>query len=66
MDLSDAYLQTKADEQCSKFRTVDMQKGLYKYNRLPFGLKVASAIFQQVMDAMLEDCKFIIPYLNGV
>ncbi|XP_036363453.1 uncharacterized protein K02A2.6-like [Octopus sinensis] len=66
LDLSDASLQIKADEECSKFLTVNTPKGLYKYNRLPFGLKVTPAIFQQVVDAMLADCKFAIPYLDDL
>ena len=46
LDLSDAYLQVKVKEECSKLLTINTHKGLYKFNRLPFGLKVSSSIFQ--------------------
>lgn len=41
-------------------------KGLYKYNRLQFGLKVTPTIFQQVMHAMLVDWEFVIPYWDDI
>eukprot|EP00106_Octopus_bimaculoides_P003442 XP_014770884.1 PREDICTED: uncharacterized protein K02A2.6-like [Octopus bimaculoides] len=66
LDLSDVYLQIKVDKECSKPLTVSMHRGLNKYNRLSFGLKVTPAIFQQVMDVMLADCQFAIPYLDDV
>ncbi|XP_029639471.1 uncharacterized protein K02A2.6-like [Octopus sinensis] len=31
-----------------------------------FGLKVASAVFQQIMDAMLSDCELAISYLDDI
>ena len=46
LDLSDVYLQVKVKEECSKLLTINTHKGLYEFNRLPFGLKVSSSIFQ--------------------
>ncbi|XP_029651316.1 uncharacterized protein K02A2.6-like [Octopus sinensis] len=48
------------------FSKLNIHKGLYKYDRFPFGLKVAPTIFQQVMDAVLADCEFTIPYLDDI
>ena len=45
IDLSDAYLQMEVDDECSKVLTINTHKGLYKLNRLPFGLKVAPSLF---------------------
>ena len=53
LDLSDAYLQVKVEEECSKLLTINTHKGLYKSNRLLFGLKVSPSIFQQIMDIMM-------------
>lgn len=64
LDVPDANLQTKTDEDFTKCLTVNTHKGLYKYNKLLFGLKVAPANFQQTIDTMLADCKFVILYLN--
>ena len=54
IDLSDAYLQIEVDEGSSKLLCINTHRGLYKYTRLAFGVKVAPAIFQQVVDTMLR------------
>ena len=41
-------------------------KGLYRFNRLPFGKKVVSGIFQQIMNAMLGDLDFAEAYLDDI
>ncbi|XP_014785731.1 uncharacterized protein K02A2.6-like [Octopus bimaculoides] len=46
LDLSEAYLQLQVDEECAKVLTINTHKGLYRFKRLPFGVKVAPAIFQ--------------------
>ena len=51
IDLSDAYLQIEVDEESSKLLCINTHRGLYKYTRLAFEVKVAPAIFQRVMDA---------------
>ncbi|XP_014771399.1 uncharacterized protein K02A2.6-like [Octopus bimaculoides] len=66
LDLSDAYLQIRVDHECSKYLTINTHKGLYKYNRLSFGLKVTLVIFQQIMDAKLANCEFTIAYLDDI
>ena len=50
LDLSEAYLQIPVDEKDAEILTINTRKGLYKFVRLPFGIKVAPAIFQPVMD----------------
>ena len=64
--MSDAYLQIPVDEQCSKLLCVNTHRGLYKFNRLPFGVKVAPAIFQQAMDNMLNGLDFSVAYLDDI
>ena len=60
IDLSDAYIQIGVDEESSKLLC------LYKYTRLAFGVEVAPAIFQQVMDTMLGDLDYATAYLNDI
>ena len=40
--------------------------GLFKFERLPFGIKVAPAISQEVMDTVLDGLDFAITYLNDI
>ena len=53
IDLSDAYFQIEVDASCKKSLTINTHKGFYKFDRLPFGVKVVPNIFHQIMDAML-------------
>ena len=39
---------------------------LYRFNRLPFEIKVAPGIFQQIMDALLNCLDFVIAYLDDI
>ena len=41
------------DEDSKELLTINTHKGLFRYNRLPFGVKTAPFIFQQTMDTML-------------
>ena len=66
LDLSEAYLQIPVEENCAKLLTINTHKGLYNFNRLPFGIKVAPGIFQQTMDTMLSDLDFAIAYLDDI
>ena len=50
LDLANAYLQL---EDSKKFVSISTQKGLYRYNRLPFGVASAPAIFQRTMEGPL-------------
>ena len=45
VNLSDAYLQIPVEENSSKLLWINTHRGLFKFKRLPFGIKVAPAIF---------------------
>ena len=62
----DAYFQIPVNEECSKLLCINTQRGLYKFERLPFRVKVVPAIFQPVMDTILSGLKFTIVYLNNI
>ena len=64
--LSDVYLQIKMDKNSKKLLSINTHKGLYKFDRLPFGVKVAPNIFQQIMDAMLTGLDFSVAYLDNI
>ncbi|CAH8538525.1 unnamed protein product [Schistosoma rodhaini] len=66
LDLSEAYLQIPVADECKNLLTINTYKGLFRYNRLPFGVKTASSIFQQVMDTMLQDVPGAAAYLDDI
>ena len=66
IDLSKVYLQVKVDEQCTKYLMINMHKGLYSLKRLPFGLKVAPSLFQQIMDTVLACLDFTVSYFDDI
>ena len=53
IDLSNAYLQLELTDKSKELLTIHTHKGLYQYNRLPFGVSTAPAVFQSVMDQVL-------------
>ena len=66
IDFSDANLQIEVREESSKLLCINTHRGLYKYTRLAFGVKVAPVIFQQFMDTMLGDRDYATAYLDDI
>ena len=63
IDLSHAYQQVEVDEDSQKYLTINTHKGLYRYKRLLFGVSSASAIFQRIVDQLLQGVKFtVLPF----
>ena len=48
LDLSKAYHQLELSPKSKKYTTINTTKGLYQYNRLPFGVTSAVTIFQRI------------------
>lgn len=53
LDLSNAYLQIEVEEKSRELLTISTQKGLFHFNRLPFGVASSPALFQMAMDQVL-------------
>ncbi|XP_053663457.1 uncharacterized protein K02A2.6-like [Anopheles marshallii] len=66
IDLSDAFLQVPIAEQSRQMLTINTHKGLYLYNRLPPGIKVAPGAFQQLMDQMLAGMEGVSCYMDDI
>ena len=45
---------------------INTHKGLYEYKRLPFGVASAPAIFQKVMDTILQGISGVICYIDDI
>ena len=54
LDLRQAYQQVFLDEDSQKLVTINTQKGLFQFTRLPFGVSSAPEIFQRLMENILQ------------
>ena len=54
LDLAHAYLQLCLEDKSKSLVTINTHHGLFEYNRLPFGVSTAPAIFQQTIDSLLQ------------
>lgn len=66
IDLSDAFLQVEIDPAYRSLLTINTHRGLYTYNRLPPGIKIAPAAFQQLIDTMLAGVKGVSCYMDDI
>ena len=57
LDLKSGYLHCELDERSSHLTTMNTPFGRYRWKRLPFGLKVSSAIFQKALQQALSGLK---------
>lgn len=66
LDLKDAYNQLPIDDATKKLLVVNTPKGLHCFNRLPFGVASAPAIFQKRMEAILQGLPGVQVYLDDL
>ena len=66
LDLSQVYLQLQLDDASMPYVTVNTHQGLYQYTRLPFDVASAPAIFQRLMDTILQGVPGVICYIDDI
>ena len=66
LDFSSAYTQIACDEPTAKLLAWSTPKGIYKVNRLPFGVKPACKLFQSVIDKTLLGCEGVACLLDDI
>ena len=66
LDLKNAYLQIELEEESKKYVTINTSRGLFQYNRLPFGVSSSPAIFQRVIDNVLQRIPYVCAYLDDI
>ena len=54
LDMSQAYQQLVLDKESRKYVVINTHRGLFRYNRLPFGVSSAPGIFQRTMENLLQ------------
>ena len=63
LDLAHAYQQICLDDDSKKYTTINTSRGLFQYERLPFGISSAPSIFQRIMDSLLQGIPFTCAYI---
>ncbi len=66
LDLSQAYQQLELDEESKKYTVINTHRGLFRFNRLPFGISSAPGIFQHSMENLLCGIPRVIVYLDDI
>ena len=66
LDLSQAYLQLQLDDASIPYVTINTHQGLYSFTRLPFGVASAPAIFQKMMDTVLQGLQGVLCYTDDI
>ncbi|XP_030760309.1 uncharacterized protein K02A2.6-like [Sitophilus oryzae] len=66
LDLSNAYQQICLDQSSKELMTISTHKGLYQYNRAPFGIASIPAKFQKIMESLLQGLDGTVVFLNDI
>ena len=66
LDLAHAYQQVPLADCSKQFVTINTSRGLFQYNRLPFGVAAAPSIFQRTMETLLHGIPHCSVYLDDI
>ncbi|XP_065928361.1 uncharacterized protein [Magallana gigas] len=67
LDLKSGYCQVKLEDSSKEKTAFACHKGLFQFNRMPFGLSNAPAVFQELMNIVLQGQEeFAIAYLDDI
>ncbi|XP_055302926.1 uncharacterized protein K02A2.6-like [Sitodiplosis mosellana] len=66
LDMSNAYNQLVLDDEAQKLCTWSTHKGIFKMTRLPFGVKIAAALFQKTMENLLSCFSNVFCYQDDI
>ena len=66
LDLKDGFWHVELDEDSRKLCTFSTPFGVYQFNRLPFGIKIASETFQKYMFDSFGDLKGVKFYIDDI
>ena len=64
--LKQAYLQMEMDEESKPYVTINTHRGLYQYQRLPYGIASAPALWQGAMDQVLQGLNGVHCYIDDI
>ena len=66
IDLKTVFQQLELDEASKEIYTVNTNKGLFKVNRLPFGVASSPALWQRTMDSILTNLPGVCCFVDDI
>ncbi|CAI6367254.1 unnamed protein product [Macrosiphum euphorbiae] len=66
IDLKDAYQQLLLDDDSQRFTTINTIKGLFKYTRVPFGLKSSAGEFQRAIESVTSKVEGVEVFIDDI
>lgn len=66
LDLQNAYQQVCLDEDSKDLVTISTHRGLYRYNRAPFGIASIPAKFQKLMESLFQGIANVVVFLDDI
>ena len=66
LDMSQAYQQILLEDESKKYTTINTHKGLFQYNRLPYGVSSSPGIFQRTMENVLQGIPFVVVRVGDI
>ncbi|XP_055347368.1 uncharacterized protein K02A2.6-like [Paramacrobiotus metropolitanus] len=66
LDLAEAYAQIELDDKSKQLVVINTHKGLFRYNRLPFGVASGPSIFQHIIERILQGCEGVAVYIDDI
>ena len=66
LDLQHAYLQLPLETNSKQYTTINTYRGLFQYNRLPFGVSSAPGIFQRAIDGLVKGIPYVAAYMDDI
>lgn len=66
IDLAHAYQQVLLSDESKMLTTISTHKGLFCYNRLPFGVSIGPSAFQKIMEIVLQGIPGVICFQDDI
>ena len=66
LDMSHAYNQLCLDDTSKPCTTINTHRGLFRYNRLCFGVSTAPGIFQRTMETLLKGLPRVLAFFDDI
>lgn len=66
LDLAHAYQQVVLEDKSKEMATITTHRGLYRVNRLPFGVASSPSLFQRIMETVLQGLPSVSIYLDNI